>query len=222
MRRYLLLLLGGGILGCWLIYSLVPEPRYPELWSAVDFFHLLIEPFPPLATMCPDTATDEPVPDQANYQLEVRHVSVPYGTSPHGIPPLSGYLNDISFYQFMEGVQGDVRCSTYMFPVCTISNAKPAKISVGSMTIQVKKTNEHMVLYYTHPCGTTFTQEFDLPEGIIFATNLGEHPALPIQIRIGPLFPAYLSFMNPLFTRTAMLRREEFLLLSYSEIEAVK
>ncbi len=222
MRRYLLLLLGCGLIGSWMIYSFVPKPKsqYPELWSAAEFFHQLIEPYPPVATMCAGTPTEELLPDQATYRLEVRLVTVPFGVPPSPVPPLSGYLNDISFFQFMEGVQGDVRCSTLQFPRCTLSDAKSATISSGSFTIQVKKTNDHLVLNYTQTSGITYTQEFDLPEGATFATNLGEHPVLPCRVRVGPSFPSFLSFLNPLFTRSALLQEELFLLLKYSEIEA--
>lgn len=90
------------------------------------------------------------------------------------------------------------------------------------MGIQVKKTNDHLVLNYTHYTGTKFTQEFDLPERVTFATNLGKHSVVNYQIRTGPSLPDFLSFLNPLFTRTRTVtyRQEEFLLLSYSEIEA--
>jgi len=220
MRRYLLLLLACGLIGSWMIYSLVPKPSYPELWSAAEFFHQLIEPYPPVATMCAGTPTEEMPPDQATYRLEVRLVTVPFGVPPSPVPPLSGYLNDISFFQFMEGVQGDVRCSTLQFPRCTLSDAHMATMDSGVFIVQVKKTNDHMVLSYTQTSGITYTQEFDLPEGITFATNLGEQPIANCRIRTGPPLPDFLSFLDPLFTRTASLRQEMFLLLKYSEIEA--
>jgi hypothetical protein len=219
MRRYLLLLLVFGLIGSWMIYTFVPQPKYPELRSAAEFFHQLIEPYPPVATMCAGTTTEELPPDQATYRLEVRLVTIPFGVPPSPVPPLSGYLNDISFFQFMEGVQGDVRCSTLMCPACTLSDAKSATISSGAFTIQVKKTNDHLLLNYTQPSGITYTQEFDLPEGITFVTNLGEQSVRPCRVRVGPSFPSFLSFLDPLFTRSALLQEEMFLLLKYTEIE---
>lgn len=220
MRRNFVLLLGCGLIGSWMIYAFLPEPKYPELQSAAECFHQLIEPYPPIATMCSDASTEELAPDQATYRLEVRLVSVPFGISTSNVPPLSGYLTNV--HEFMEMVQGDVRCATLQFPACFISDAKPATMSSGSgsMHIQVKKTNDHFELKYTQASGITYTQEFELPEGVSFATNLGEHPVIPCRIRIGPPLPALLAFLNPLFTRTALNRREEFLLLRYFEIEA--
>lgn len=216
MRRYVLLLITCGVIGSWLIYSLLPNPRDPDDQNGAEFFYQLIEPFPP-ATMCIDSPTEEPFTDQITYRLEVRLVTVPFGASDNPIPSINGYVSD--FYQFMDMVYGDVRCTTDLFPDRTISNANTATTSLGPLTIQVKKTNDHLVLNYKQPSGVTFTQEFDLPEGAIFATNLGEKPATPIRIPTGPMFIRYVPFLNQLFTRPSLLRREEFLLLSYSEIE---
>ena len=222
MRRYLLLLLCIGLIGVWLIYLLTPTRQYPELWSAAEFFHQLIEPCPPTFNMCAGAPREEMAPDRATYRLEVRLATIPFGSPPCRVPPLSGYLTDLNFFQFMEGVQGDVRCSTLQCPACTISNAQSATISSGSMNIQVKKHNDHFELKYTQASCFTYTQEFDLPEGVDFATNLGEHPVINAKYRSGPSLPAYLSFLDPLFVRTAPLQLEEFLLLKYSEIEVVK
>lgn len=216
MRRFLLLLLCCGLIGTWLIYFLVPAPRHPELWGAAEVFHQFIEPCPPTFNMCAGAANDEPVPDQATYRLEVRVVTIPFGTPPITVPLFTGYLSDLNHFQFLQGVMGDVRCSTLVWPVSTISDAKQATMSSGSVSIQVKKTNDHFELKYTQPSGITYTQEFDLPEGITFATNLGEHPVIQTNYRIGP------SLLDPLFIRIAPLQYEQFLLFKYSEIEESK
>jgi len=172
--------------------------------------------------MCGGSVTEEALPDQATYRLEVRIVEIPFGKPHSAIPPLSGYLTDINFFQFMEGVQGDIRCSIWQWPASTISNEQPATFNNTPVKIQLKKTNDHFELKYTQASGITYTQDFDLPEGVAFATNLGEHRVLDCRYHTGPRLPLYFSFLDPLFTETVPLQREMFLLVKYHEIEVEK
>jgi hypothetical protein len=222
MRRYFVLLICMGILGTGIIYHLLPAPKPPFSLCNAKYFHKLIETYPPDTTVCVGAEMEDIVPDQATYRLEIRIVQIPIGSPTCSIPPLSGYLTDVSFFQFMEGVMGDIRCSTLQWPAATISNAQTVTFNDTPVKIQVKKTNDHFELNYTQASGNTYTQEFDLPEGIAFATNLVEHPVISCRYRRGPSILSSLPFLDPLFTETVALQRELFLLLKYHEIEVDK
>ncbi len=202
-------------------WILLPSKKKQEWQCIADPFHQLIEPYPPCDSMCTGEVLDDLVPDRATYRLELQIVTVPYGRSPCVIPPTSGYVTNR--FQFNQQAQGDVRCNIIDCPRCTVSNGKAASINSGSWTVLVKKSNNHFHLEYTLASGNTYLQDFELPEGVTFATNLGEHPVVNCCISTGPnIFPFDLSIFNPLFIRHETFQMEEFLLLKIVEAETTK
>jgi hypothetical protein len=198
-----------------LLGFLLLAPKQRTWYCMADCFHQLIEPYPPYDSMCGDTETEGSAFDRAAYRLDVRIVTVPYGRGASAVPPLSGYVT--SRWQFFEGVQGDVRCSIFTLPESVVREGTPAGWRFGPLALQVSKVGRHFQLDYTQGSGVTYAQEFELPVGVTFATNLRE---IPVQnFCQSPGLPSCLSMLDRWLTWWEPVQMECFVLVSYSEIE---
>lgn len=190
-------------------------PRQEKWVCIAEPFHRLIEPYPTFVYPCTGVPWNDAAPDRGKYRLEVRLVTAVYGRGASEVPPRSGYLSDE--LPFMTLVMGDVRHSTLQFPSLIIENGRAANWNAGNLTLQLEKHHDHFRMKYTAPRGITYTQDFDLPEGEIFVTNLGEHPVA--SGRTSPQLPDLLSFMQHALSKTEPYQMEWFFLIKYNELD---
>jgi hypothetical protein len=201
---------------------LLLTPRKPAWYCMADTFHRLIEPLPPGAMMGVEGEAEE---EGAIYRLELRFASVVYGRGASEVPPLSGYLTGPNHYTFMEGIQGDVRCNTLQLPSITMREGMPAVVATGSSTstlvFKVSKAGRQLRLDYTPTyqaySGVTYSQEFDLPAGVTFVTNLGIHP-VQVNWRSPEWLPEFLN-INRWFGWQETMQMEHFVMLRYTRLE---
>ena len=119
----------------------------------------------------------------------------------------------------MTAAQGDVRSSLYMFPIQTLLDGKPTTWNFGSFIVRVEKSHDHFRLINTEPSGTTYVQEFELPEGETFVTNLGEHP-LRANSAYEVVLPGFLSqFQSYMPVDPTPWQMEQFLLVRYGTVD---
>lgn len=182
-------------------------------------FHQFIEAYPPTEVMCGKSLSEEAAPHTGYYRLELQVAETVLGTGTpfQEISPCHGYLHDCD--AFIERVQGDIRCSLLVLPVCTLQDHDTTTIRSGAHIIKVVKSGEHFTIDFTDSHGMTRSDAFELPEGVTYATNIGEHQTR--EYWTNPDLPFFLSVFQSAFRKKHKLQQESFLLVKYSAIEPI-
>jgi hypothetical protein len=194
--------------------------KKPDEWECqAAYFHQLIEPQPICAIQCNGTFEEADQPDYAMYAVELQVVTVVYGRSASAVPPISGYLSDP--FEFVAAAQGDVRNDVQTFRATTLMNGTATwKIKAG--LVQLEKSHDHFRLTNT-ASGTTHVQEFELPEGETFVTNLGEQPILIGYANYKVVLPTFLSwFQSSMPVDSQPWQMERFLLVRHGRVSGTR
>jgi hypothetical protein len=211
MRHYKILL-ALLVLSVALVALIITRPKSTRLHHMVDQIHSLIQPFPETYQMCQLTDEVRQASRDAKYLLEVRIVSLPYCKGKCEVPPISGYLNDTQVFKMLEEVQGDIACSTLVWPKLEITEGKN-ELGFASLQVTVNKLNDRFQLEYSWGNGFRYSHEFVVPEGQTFVCSFGEHGMQ--NIAEAPHYPDWLSRFQPY----SMCQTECLLLVKYQEIE---
>jgi hypothetical protein len=210
--RHSKILFAISVLSIALVALIFTKPKSNGLHYMVDRMHSLIQPFPETYQMCHLSDVVSEASQDAKYRLEIRIVSLPYCKGKCEVPPISGYLNDWQFLKLMDEVQGNIACSTLMWPKLEITEG-PNNFSIANYQIALTKHNDRLFLKYSWGNGFTYSHEFDVPEGMTFVCSCGEHGMA--NVAEPPLYPDWLSRFQPY----SMYQSECLLLVKYQEIE---
>jgi len=195
------------------VLLLLVTPRKPPWECLAEPLHDLIVSVPPDGLLCGDEEWQEPL--EGNVRLEIRFVSVPYSMGRAEVVPRRGYVSSV--YGFMDGVQGDVRCSTLALPPMTVSDVGMATHVIGPLTLRVTRRDREFRLEYTAKSGATYVQEVALPDGAWFATNMGEHYVATYRKGFG--LPEPFSIADRFLSWDETIQMECFWLVRLSGVE---
>jgi len=218
MRRYCCYLLGCFLVAvcvCRLFFPVQKKEEWECSFHQLIELYQLIDPHPMYTIQCHGAFAEADQPSA--YSVELQLVTMVYGRGASVVPPLSGYLSNP--FEIIEIAQGDVRCDVQSYQTCILKDRQAVSWNTKAGAVALEKSHDHFRIINKAASGTTYVQEFELPEGETFATNLGEQYVLPSG-SYKVVLPHFLSwFQSYMPVDSRPLQMERFLVVRYGTVD---